>query len=138
MVQSIGKAVLIGAAILVFAVPSWSEETRTEQPRPATGPMGGKGTGMMGGGMMGGGMMSEEQMDQHVRQLQTHMLQMHEIMEKIQDTKDPVEKEKLMQQQRDMIKEHIRSRHHQMMMHQQMQGGGMMGHGNPAEAPKKP
>ncbi|HWO99833.1 MAG TPA: hypothetical protein VNL74_04325 [Methylococcus sp.] len=135
MVQSIGKAILMGAAVLVFAVPSWSEETRTEQPGPAMGPMAGKGPGMMGGGMM-----SEEQMDQHVRQMQTHMLQMHEIMEKIQDTKDPAEKEKLMQQQRDMIKEHIRSRHHQMMMQQQMQGGGggMMGHGGPAEAPKKP
>jgi hypothetical protein len=135
MVQSIGKGILMGAAVLVFAGPGWSEETRTEQPGHAMGPMMGKGPGMMGGGMM-----SEEQMDQHVRQMQTHMLQMHEIMEKILDTKDPAEKEKLMQQQRDMIKEHIRSRHHQMMMQQQMQGGGggMMGHGGPAEAPKKP
>jgi hypothetical protein len=134
MIQLIEKTILLGTAVLVFAAPSWSEEARTEQPVHTMGPAAGKGPCMMGGGMM-----SEEQMEQHVRQMQTHMLQMHEIMQKIQNTKDPAEKEKLMQQQREMIKEHIRSRH-QMMQQMQGSGGGMMGmgHGGPAEAPKKP
>jgi phosphate uptake regulator len=80
-------------------------------------------------------MMSEEQMDQRVKMMQDHMLQMHEIMDKIQATTDPAEKEKLKQQQRDMIKQHMQA-HHQMMMQMQHQGG--MSHGGSAGAVAKP
>lgn len=127
MRKPIEKLILVGVAVIGLAGPVCAEEPAASQKPQASGGMG----SMMGGG----GMMSEEQMDQRVKMMQDHMLQMHEIMDKIQATTDPAEKEKLKQQQRDMIKQHMKA-HHQMMMQMQHQGG--MSHGGSAGAAAKP
>jgi hypothetical protein len=82
-------------------------------------PMGpGKMHGMMG--MMGG--MTEEQQDQHLRMMQEHMLQMHDLSDKILAASDPAEKEKLKNQQLQLMKAHK-----QQMMKMMHEGMGPKG-----------
>jgi hypothetical protein len=131
MRKPIESLILVWVAVAGLAGPVCAEEPSASPNPHASGGMGGMGPGMMGGG----GMMSEEQMDQRIKMMQDHMLQMHEIMDKIQAATDPAEKEKLKQQQRDMIKQHMKS-HHQMMLQMQHQGG--MSHGGSAGAAAKP
>ena len=74
-------------------------------------------------------MKSSQDMDKQMGVMQTSMLKMHEQMHKIMDAKNPPEREKLMQE-------------HRQMMHQHMQDkkdGGMMGGGanSDADASKK-
>lgn len=128
MRKPIEKLSLVCIAVVGLAGPVCAEEPSASQKPQA---------GMPG---MGGDMMGDEQMDKRVKMMQDHMLQMHEIMDKIQAATDPAEKEKLKQQQRDMIKQHMKA-HHQMMMQMQHQGGmgqGGMNHGAGAGAPAKP
>lgn len=69
--------------------------------------------------------------DQQARMMQEHMLKMHEQMHKIMDAKSPQEREKLMQEQRDTMRQH-------MDMMSGMMGGGMkpgMKPGAKGEAP---
>jgi hypothetical protein len=120
MRKPIAKLSLVWIAVIGFAAPACAEVPGASPKTQAGERMGG-----MGHGMMGGGMMSEEQMDQSARMMQDHMLQMHEIMNKIEAATDPAEKEKLKQQQRDMIKQHMKT-HHQMLM--RMRPGRDMGH----------
>lgn len=79
---------------------------------------GGMQGGMHGMGMMGG--MSAEQQDQHMRMMQEHMLQMHDLSDKILAAKNPKEKEKLKNQQLQMMKAH------KAQMMKMMHGGMQM------------
>ncbi|MGR8933025.1 MAG: hypothetical protein ACU837_01385 [Gammaproteobacteria bacterium] len=81
-------------------------------PQQGQGGMQGKGMPQGQGGTHGMGMMnmmggmSEEQRDQHLRMMQEHMLQMHDLSDKILAAKDPKEKEKLKEQQLQLMKAH--------------------------------
>ena len=109
----------IVAALLISPICSiGSAEEQTPRPSPGQhqmkgmkGGMGGMG-GMMGGmGGMGGmmGSMTEEQREQHIRQAQDHMLKMHELMNQILAAKDDKERERLKEEQRKLMREHINS-----------------------------
>ena len=98
-----------------------------EAPKPAPAANGGHQMGGMGsGGMMGGMMMNDEKL----KKTQEHLLKMHELSSKILAATDPKEKEKLMAEQLELMKEH--EKQHHMMMQQHMQEmmknkGGMSG-----------
>jgi hypothetical protein len=118
-------------AALVLTAPLYTgafaaEEKAPPPPAPMPGmnmPHGEGGMQGMGMGMMGG--MSEEQMDQHMHMKQEHMLQMHDLSNKILAAADPKEKQKLKDQQLQLMKAH----HDEMM--KMMHGG--MGMKGPAE-----
>lgn len=67
------------------------------------------------GGMSGMMHMSPEQMDTHMRSMQAHMLMMHDYSNKILAEKDPEKKQKLKDEQLELMKAH----HMQMMAHRQ-------------------
>ena len=54
----------------------------------------------------------------HLRQMQDSMIRMHELMHKIQQARDPKEREALMQQHRQSMREHMGAM-------RAMRGGGM-------------
>ncbi len=59
--------------------------------------------------------MSKEQMDVHMRSMQEHMLMMHDYSNKILAEKDPEKKQKLKDEQLEIMKTH----HKQMMAYRQ-------------------
>jgi len=65
--------------------------------------------------MQGKMQMSKEKMDDHMRAMQAHMLMMHDYSNKILSEKDPEKKQKLKDEQLELMKAH----HKQMMMHRQ-------------------
>lgn len=77
---------------------------------------------------MGGGQgmmhMSPEQMDTHMRGMQAHMLMMHDYADKILAEKDPEKKQKLKNEQLELMKAHhmqmMQHRKNMMQMHQKM------------------
>ena len=111
MRKPIEKLSLVWIAVIGLAAPACAEVPGASPKTQAGERMGG----------MGHIMMSEEQMEQRARMMQDHMLQMHELMGKIEAATDPAEKEKLKQQQRDIIKQHMR-----VML--RMHPGGGIGH----------
>lgn len=116
------KLTLAGAFLAGVAAVSHAEDKQKLIPpsvpahMPSMGMHHGMGMGMMGGGM--GGMMAnmtEEQKDQHFRSMQEHMLAMHDLSNQILAEKDLAKKEKLKNQQLQLMKAH----HAQMMQHHQ-------------------
>ncbi len=65
--------------------------------------------------MQGSMQMSPEQMDNHMRAMQEHMLTMHDYSDRILAEQDPEKKEKLKNEQLELMKAH----HKQMMQHRQ-------------------
>jgi hypothetical protein len=72
---------------------------------------------------------------EQMQDMQAHMLKMHEQMHKIMGAKSPAEREKLMQEHRTMMQEHMKT----MRGPGGMMGGGMMGNGmqKPMDGMKK-
>jgi hypothetical protein len=119
------------SATLLFLLPlsmacyaAEPEQAAAPQQQPAVpaqqDPAAAKGMGAMGG--MG---MTEEQKNQHLKTMQESMLQMHQLSNEILAEKDPVKKQKLKDQQLELMKAH----HEQMMQHrmhmkQKAMGGG--------------
>jgi len=61
--------------------------------------------------------MSPEMMEGRLRSMQTHMLQMHDYSSRILNEKDPVKKQKLKDEQLELMKAHHRK---MMQMHRMM------------------
>ncbi len=62
-------------------------------------------------------MKNSQDRDKKMGMMQEGMLKIHEQMHKIMDAKNPLERERLMQMQREMMRQHMQS----------MKDGGMMG-----------
>ena len=106
--------------LLPLSIACYAAEPEQAAVPTQQSPAGAKGMGAMGG--MG---MTEEQKNQHLKAMQESMLQMHQLSNEILAEKDPVKKQKLKDQQLELMKAH----HEQMMQHrmhmkQKPMGGG--------------
>ncbi|BBL70295.1 hypothetical protein [Methylogaea oryzae] len=115
-------AALICSALM--ALPAFAEEKPAAPPAPPPGPGGmGEMKHEQGMGMMRG--MDQKPMDAMLRQMQEHQIKMHDLLHQIREAKDEKQRERLKEEQRNLMKDHMENmRGHGPMMqqHPPMQG----------------
>lgn len=126
--KNLSKSIALLTLFALFSATSIAQQGKQQQQGPAPmKKMGMDRTGMqmcMGGmhmGMMAN--MSEEEKEKRLRTKQKHMLKMHDLSNQILTAKDPKEKERLEEEQIQLMKTHMAEMMAKRKMMMQQRGG---------------